>query len=160
MSKTHFFTHVKKTPFSQTRCHFWFWAISAETTIFISFSWFTLFGPKKFLAKTDSVHEIALFSPFLTQMVSGNFCKKSIFFDFAQFCMTTFKNPIFIGFWGLFHFFFSFLCSYFSNIRKTKTKDAIFFSKTSFLTSPEFSKNTILAQCDTICVFKNTPKTL
>ena len=32
-----------------------------------------------------------------------------------------------------------------------------FFSKTSSLTSPKFCKNTILAQCDTICVFNNTP---
>ena len=40
----------------------------------------------------------------------------------------------------------------------TKTKKAIFFSKTSFLTSPQFCKKkyTILAQCDTICV--NIPK--
>ena len=32
-----------------------------------------------------------------------------------------------------------------------------FFSKTPFLTSPKICKNAILAQCDTICVFKNTP---
>ena len=43
-------------------------------------------------------------------------------------------------------------------MKKEKTKNAIFFSKTSFLTSPKSCKNTILAQCDTICVFKNTPK--
>ena len=61
VSKTHFFTHVKKTPFSQKRCHFWFWAISAETTIFIVFPGLHCFGPKKILAKTDSVHENARF---------------------------------------------------------------------------------------------------
>ena len=33
VSNIHFFTHVKKTPFSKKRCHFWFWAVSAETTI-------------------------------------------------------------------------------------------------------------------------------
>ena len=38
-----------------------------------SFSWFHCFGQK--IAKTDSVHENARFvSPFLTQIVSGNFC--------------------------------------------------------------------------------------
>ena len=42
---------------------------------FYSFSWFTLFwSKKKILAKKDSVHENARFSPFLTQIVSGNFC--------------------------------------------------------------------------------------
>ena len=61
VSKTHFFTHVKKTPFSKKRCLLWFWAFSAETTIFIVFSGLHCFGPNKFLAKTDSVHENARF---------------------------------------------------------------------------------------------------
>ena len=40
-----------------------------------SASCFALFWSKhKILAKTDSVHENAHFSPFLTQLVSGNFC--------------------------------------------------------------------------------------
>ena len=47
VSKTHFFTHVKKTPFQRKRCHFWFWAISAETTIFIAFPGLHCFGQKK-----------------------------------------------------------------------------------------------------------------
>ena len=73
--------------------------------------------------------------------------------------MTTLKKPIFIGFFGLCHFtFFSFFCFYFSNIKKEKTKNAIFFPKTSFLTSPKFCKNTILTHCCTICVSKNAQK--
>ena len=66
----------QKTPFSKQRCHFWFWAISAEITNFIVFPGFDCFGPK-ILARTDSVHENACgFSPFLTQIVSGNFLLK------------------------------------------------------------------------------------
>ena len=41
----------------------------------------------------------------------------------------------------------------------TKTKNAIFYSKTSFWTSQQFRENTILAQSDTICVFEHTQKT-
>ena len=56
-------------------------------------------------------------------------------------------------------FFFLFL---FLQHKIDKTRNAIFFLKTSFLSSLKFckkkKKNTILAQCDTICVFKNTQK--
>ena len=76
--------------------------------------------------------------------------------------MTTLKNPIFIGFFGFFPFLCFFFCFCFysslSNIKKTKTKNAIFFSKTSFLINPKFCKNTILTHCDTICVSKNAKK--
>ena len=73
--------------------------------------------------------------------------------------MTTLKKPYFYRVLGPFPFsFFSFFCFYFSNIKKEKTKNAIFFSKTSFLTSPKFCKNTILTHCCTICVSKNAPK--
>ena len=106
---------MSKNTFFQKRCHFWFWAVSAETTIFYSVSWFTLFWAQK------------MFWP-------------------KQFLLGYLAFSIFL-----------FFCFYFSNIKKTKTKNAIFFSKTSFLTSPKFCKNTVLAQCDTICFF-NTPK--
>ena len=158
VSKTHFFTHAKKHLFPTKRCHFWFWAISAETTIFIVLPGLHCFGPKQILAKTDSVHENARFSPFLTQIVSGNFCKKIHFFDFSRFWMTTFKKHYFYRVFWPFPFYFSRF--YFSNLKKEKAKNAIFFSNTSVLTSPKICKTTILAQCDTICVFKNTPKTL
>ena len=81
---------------------------------------------------------------------------QKIHFYFSHVWMTTLENTIFVGIFGLFHFLF--FCFYYSNIKKEKTKNAIFFSKTSFLTSPKFCRNTILAQCDTICVFKNTQK--
>ena len=64
-SKTHLvkpiFTHVKKHLF-QKKCHFWFWTISAETTIFIVLPVFHCFGPQIFWAKTN-VHENAFFLP-------------------------------------------------------------------------------------------------
>ena len=72
VSKTHFFNHVKTHLFPKEGVIF----------VFCNFRWnpyfyrslcFALFWSKKFLAKTDSVHENALFSPFLTQIVSGNF---------------------------------------------------------------------------------------
>ena len=67
------FRPCQKTLFSKKRCHFWFWAISAETTFF--FLVCTVLVQETFLAKSDSVHENARFySPFLTQIVSGNFC--------------------------------------------------------------------------------------
>ena len=76
--------------------------------------------------------------------------------------MTTLKNTIFIGFVGLFHFpFFSFFCFYFSNVKKEKNKKCNFLFENLIFDIPKIlHKNTILAQCDTICVFKNTPKTL
>ena len=122
--------------------------------LFYRVSWFTLFWAQKILAKTDSVHENTRFSPFLTQTVSGNFCYKSIFFDFSQFWVTTLNNTIFIGFFGLLHFFFFM----FLVLQHTKNKKCNFLSKTSFLTFPKFCNNTILAQFGTICVFKHTPK--
>ena len=61
VSKTHFFNHVKKHLFQKKRCHFCFLTISAETPIFVVFSALHCFGPKKILAKTDSVHENARF---------------------------------------------------------------------------------------------------
>ena len=97
------------------------------------------------------------FSPFLTQIVSGKCITKIHFCHFSHFWRTTFKNTIFIGFLGLFHFVFFFWFSV-SNIKKTKTKNAIYISKTSSLTSRQFCKNAILAHIDTICVFKHTPK--
>ena len=78
-----------------------------------------------------------------------------IHFYFSHFWMTTLKNTFYSFFWPF--PFFSFFCFYFSNIKR-KNKNAIFFSKTSFLTSPKLCKNTILAQCDTICVLKHAPK--
>ena len=69
------FHPCQKTPFSKKRCHFWFWAISAETTIFIVFPGLHCFGPKKiFWPKQIVCTKMRVFSPFLTEIVSGNFC--------------------------------------------------------------------------------------
>ena len=68
------FQPCQKTPFSKKRCHFCFFAISAETPIFIVFL-LHCFGPKKtFLPKQIVCTKMRVFSPFLTQIVSGNFC--------------------------------------------------------------------------------------
>ena len=66
---------MSKKTFFQKKRHFCCFAISAETPISIVFPALHCFGPKKILAKTDSVHENERFlSPFLTQIVSANFC--------------------------------------------------------------------------------------
>ena len=134
VSKKTLFRPCQKTPF-QKKVSFWFWAISAETTIFIVFPGLLCFGPQKILAITDSVHENTRFSPFLTQIVSGNVCKKSIF-HFCPCLDNHLKNTYFYRVLGPFpfsFFFFLFLCL--QHKKKTKTKNAIFFSNTSFLTS-------------------------
>ena len=76
VSKTHFFNHVKKHPFPKKRCHFlfFFFAISSETPIFIVFPALHCFGPKKIWPKQIVCTTMRVFSPFLTQIVSGNFC--------------------------------------------------------------------------------------
>ena len=137
----------KKTPFSKKRCHFWFWAISAETTIFIGF-W----------AKTDSVHEHARFSPFLTQIVSGNLLK-ILFFDFSHFWMTTLKTLFFYRvFWPFPFCLFFFFLFLFLQHKKDKNKKCNFLFENLILTYQQFCKNTILEQCNTICVYKHTQK--
>ena len=58
--------------------------------MFIVFLGFQCFGPSNFFAKADRVHENAVFSPFLTQIVSGNLSKIHMF-HFSHFWMTTLK---------------------------------------------------------------------
>ena len=87
------------------------------------------------------MHENARFFSLPDTNSVRQFLLKIHFFCFFTFLDDHLKKTIFIGFWGLFHFlFFSFFCFYFSNIKKEKTKNAIFFSKPSFLTSPKFCK--------------------
>ena len=68
------------------------------------------------------------------------------------------KNTIFLGFfWNcLFPFFSCFLFS-FSNIKKTKTKSAHFFSKTLFLTPWQTAKK-LFSHPYTLFVFFKIPK--
>ena len=74
VSKTHFFNHVKKHLFQRKGVIFGFGQFPLKPLFFIVFPALHCFGPKKNLAKTDSCNENARFSsPFLTQIVSGNF---------------------------------------------------------------------------------------
>ena len=108
VSKTHFFTHVKKQLFPKKRCHFWFLANIRWNPYFYSFSCFTLFwSKKKFWPKQIVCTKMRVFSPFLTQIVSGNFCKKKILFsDFSYFWITTLKKPYFYRVFFAFSLFF------------------------------------------------------
>ena len=85
------------------------------------------------------------FSPFLTQIVSR--IHFVIFHDHL-------KSTIFVVFVP-----FPFSVSL-AAAKKTKTKNAIVFSKTSFLTSRQFCENTILAQIATICVINIAQNTI
>ena len=129
---------------------FGFWAISAETTIFIVFPGFHCFGPKNFWPKQIVCTKVRVFLPSWHKSCQAIFAKNP-FFIFHIFGWPALKNTNFIGFWFFFSIFF---CFYFSNIKKNKKN--IF--ENLILTSPKFCKNTILAQCDTICVYKYTPK--
>ena len=124
---------MSKNTFSKKRCHFWFWPISAETTIFIVFPGLHCFGAKIFWPKQIVCTKMRVFLPSLTQIVSGNFCKKKSSFYFSHFWMTTLKNTIFIWFFGLFHFpFFSFFCFYFSNLKRKNKKCNFLFENLTF----------------------------
>ena len=125
---------------------------------FYSFSWFTLFWSKKnFWPKQIVCTKMRVFSPFPTQIVSGNFCKKkSIFFAFSHFWMTTLKNPIFIGFFGLFHFFFFFLFLFFQH-KKEKQKMQFSFQKPHFWHPPNFAI-TLFWHTAALFVFLKMPK--
>ena len=98
MSKNTFFP--KKVSFLFFFCNFrW-------NPYFYSVSCFALFWSKKIWPKQIVCTKMRVFSPFLTQMVSGNFCKKSIFFIFHNFGWPPKRTLFFIGFFGLFPFSF------------------------------------------------------
>ena len=157
VSKTHFFNHVKKHPFPKKRCHFCFFAISAETPIFIVFPALHCFGPKKILAKTDSVHENARFFSLPDTNSVRQFLLKIHFFDFSHFWMTTLKKTYFYRvFWSFPFSFFSFFLFLFLQHKKEKTKNAIFSSKTSFLITQNFAK-TLFWHTVTLFVFLKKP---
>ena len=78
---------------------------------------------------------------------------------FHTFVWPPLKNPIFIGcFFAIFPFcfFFFFSVSIFQH-KKEKTKNAIFFSKTSFLTTQNFAK-TLFWHIVTLFVLQKKPK--
>ena len=115
------------------------------------FQVFTVLVPNNFLAKTDSVHENAVFFSLPDTNSVRQFSLKIHFFIFS-FLDDHLKNTIFIGFGGLFLPCLFLLQQH----KKDKNKKCNFFSKTSFLTSRQFRRT----QIDTIFVFKHAPKTL
>ena len=120
-----------------------------------SVSWFTLFwGPNFLWPKQIVCTKMRVFLPSWHKWCQAIFAKNPVFFDFSHFWMTTLKH-YFYRLFGPFPFFL-FLFLFLQH--KKKNKNAIIFSKTSFLTSSNFCKNTVLAQCGTICVFKHAQK--
>ena len=95
---------MSKNTFFQKKVSFLVLANFRWNHYFYNFSWFTLFWAKKFLAKTDSVHENAFFSLPDTNRVRQLLQKKQ-FFDFSHFWMTTLKKHYFYGFFLAFSIF-------------------------------------------------------
>ena len=152
----------KKTPFSKKRCHFWFVAISAETTIFIAFTGLHCFGPKKLIDQNRwCARKCAFFSLPDTNSVR-QFLLNIHFFDFSYFWMTTLKKHYFYRvFWPLPFcvFVFVFFLYLFLQHRKKKTKMQFSFRIPHFWHTQNFvTKKHFLAQCDTICVLNMPPK--
>ena len=76
-----------------------------------------------------------------TNSVRQFLLKIHFFFAFSHFWRTTLKKPYFYRvFWPFPFYYFSIFQFLFSNIKKEKTKNAIFFSKTSFWHPPNFAK--------------------
>ena len=75
VSKTHFFNHVKNTLFQKKVSFLFFFCNFRWNPNFYSVSCFALFWSKKhFWPKQIVCTKMRVFSPFLTQIVSGNFC--------------------------------------------------------------------------------------
>ena len=158
------FSPMSKNSFFQKKVSFLVLANFRWNHYFYSFSCFTLFwSKKKFWPKQIVCTKMRVFFSLPDTNSVRQFLQKNpfFFFDFSYFWMTTLKKTYFYRVFWLFpfSFFLPFLFLYLQH-KKSKTKNAIFFSKTSFLTFPKFCKNTILTHCDTICVSKNAQKTL
>ena len=121
---------------------------------FIVFPVLTLLGPKKFLAKTDRVHENARFLPSWYKWCQALFAK-NLFFSFPHLDDHLQNNTAFIGCLSLFPFCcFSFFCFPFSNTRMTKQNIQFSFRKSHFWHPNNFAKTLLgRAQIDTMCVF-------
>ena len=145
---------MSKHTFSKKRCHFGFGQFPLKPLFGECFLVYIVLGQKNVLAKTDSVHENARFFS-LPNINSVRQFLKNPFFCFLTFLDDHFKKHYFYRVFGL--IYFSFFCVYFSNIKKEKTKNTIFFSKTSFLTSPKFCKKTLFWHNVTLFVFSKIP---
>ena len=131
--KPTFSTMSKNTFFKENVSCFWFWAISAETPIFIVFPGLHCFGPKKKIwAQTDSCNENArFFSLPDTNSVRQCFAK-NLFFWFFTFLDDHLKKTYFYRDFLYFPFFvFFFFLFLFSNIKK-KQKMQFSFRKPLF----------------------------
>ena len=147
----------KNTLFQKKVSFLFFFCNFRWNPYFYCVSCFALFWSKKFWPKQIVCTKMRVFPPVLTQIVSGNFCYKSIFLIFHIFGWPPLKNPIFVGLFGLSIFFF--FCFHFSNIKKeTKNKKCNFLFENLIFDNPKFCKSTILTHCDTICVSKNAQK--
>ena len=145
----------QRTPYAKKRCHFRFWAISAETTISIIFPGFSLFwAPQKSVQNRKRARKLAFF---LLSLPDTNGVRqlllKLLVVIFLIFWIPTWKTQS-LYFWP-FSILFSFGLS-FSNIKRQKQK-GIFFENPHFW-HPD--KKTILAQIDIFCVFQHPQNTL
>ena len=103
-----------------------------------------------------------VFLPSWHEQCQAVFAKKKSIFWFFTFLANHLKNTIYIGFFlafSIFFLFFFFFLFLLLQHKKGKNKKKQFSFWKPHLWHPQnFAKNTILAQCDTICVFKNTQK--
>ena len=113
--------------------------------------------------KTDSCNENAhLFFTFRTQIVFAYFSKKWHFYKKRPVFFTNTQKTLF--FWAFFeifffHFFHVFSFS-FSNIKKTKTKSAHFFSKTLFWHPDKLPKNYFRTPTHYLCFLRYPKNTI
>ena len=136
--KPTFFNHVKKNTLFQKKVSFLlFLQFPLKPLFLLCFLLCTVLVQKEFWPKQIVCMKMRFFSLPDTNSVR-QFLLKIHVFDFSHFWMTTLKKTYFYRFFWSFPFYFSFF--YFSNIKKKKTKNAIFFSKTSFLITQNFAK--------------------
>ena len=120
----------------------WLWLGTKKRTTF----------PKQIVAT-----KMRTFLTFRTQIVLANFSKKWHFYKKGPFVHNHPKNTIFLGcFWNVCFPFFHVFSFSFSNLKKTKTKSAHFFSKTLFWQPDKLPKNYFHAP--TLFVFLRYPK--
>ena len=121
------FSPMSKNTFFKKRCHFWFWPISVETTIFIVFPGLHCFGPKTFFWPKQLVcTKMRFFSLPGTNSVR-QFLQKNPFFRFFTFLHDHLKKHYFL--WGFLAFsisFFFFFLSLFLQYKEDKNKKCNF----------------------------------
>ena len=104
------------------------------------------------------MHENARFFSLPDTNSVRQFLQKHPFFDFSHFWMTALKNTNLIGFLAFSISFFFFFLFLFLQHKKEKTNNVIFFSKTSFLTSPNFATTLFLHNVTLYLCFQKCQK--